>query len=462
MPSRSARASHDTVSGDGSIAWTYSISDGALDFLGANDVVTLTYTVQADDHNGGTTSQNVTITVSGTEDAPTLTSGTQAATITENADDATGENTATHTVSGAVTFNDVDLSDLEASSITNTAVSPTLANGYTLTTAQHDALVNAFSIGRASHDTVSGDGSIAWTYSISDGALDFLGANDVVTLTYTVQADDHNGGTTSQNVTITVSGTEDAPTLTSGTQAATVTEDRRPATGENTDDPHRVGGGDVQRRRPVRPRGELDHQHRGQPDAGQRLRPDHGAARRAGQRVLDRPASHDTVSGDGSIAWTYSISDGALDFLGANDVVTLTYTVQADDHNGGTTSQNVTITVSGTEDAPTLTSGTQAATVTEDADGATGENTETHTVSGAVTFNDVDLSDLEASSITNTAVSPTLANGYALTTAQHDALVNAFSIDPAPATTRSAATARSPGPIRSPTARSTSSAPTTW
>ena len=132
------------------------------------------------------------------------------------------------------------------------------------------------------------------------------------------------------------------------------------------------------------------------PDAGQRLRPDHGAARRAGQCLLDRHGSHDTVSGDGSIAWTYSISDGALDFLGANDVVTLTYTVQADDHNGGTTSQNVTITVSGTEDAPTLTSGTQAATVTEIADDATGENTATHTVSGAVTFNDVDLSDLEA------------------------------------------------------------------
>ena len=253
-----------------------------------------------------------------------------------------------------------------------------------------------------------------------------------MTLTYTVQADDHNGGTTSQNVTITVSGTEDAPTLTSGTQAATVTEDCRPCDRREHRDPHGVGRGDVQRRRPVRPRGELDHQHRGQPDAGQRLRPDHGAARRAGQCLLDRPgASHDTVSGDGSIAWTYSISDGALDFLGANDVVTLTYTVQADDHNGGTTSQNVTITVSGTEDAPTLTSGTQAATVTENADGATGENTETHTVSGAVTFNDVDLSDLEASSITNTAVSPTLANGYALTTTQHDALVNAFSIDPA-------------------------------
>src|SRR6185437_741306 len=164
-------ASHDTVSGDGSIAWQYSLSDGVLDFLGAHDVVTLTYTVQVDDHNTGTTTQNVTITVSGSEDAPTLTSGTQAATVTEIADNASGENTAAHTVSGAVTFNDVDLSDLEASSITQKQVSATLANGYSLTTAQQTAMVNAFSIGDASHDTVSGDGSIAWQYSLSDGVL---------------------------------------------------------------------------------------------------------------------------------------------------------------------------------------------------------------------------------------------------------------------------------------------------
>ena len=37
---------------------------------------------------------------------------------------------------GAVTFTDVDLSDIETSSITNTQVGATLANGYTLTAAQ--------------------------------------------------------------------------------------------------------------------------------------------------------------------------------------------------------------------------------------------------------------------------------------------------------------------------------------
>ena len=48
-----------------------------------------------------------------------------------------------------------------------------------------------------------------------------------------------------------------------------------------------------------------------------------------------------------------------------------------------------------------------------------------------MTFTDVDLSDHQTGSITNKAVSPTLANSYALTSAQHDALVNAFTIDAA-------------------------------
>ena len=421
-------ASHNTVSGDGSIAWQYSISDGALDFLGANDVVTLTYTVQVDDGNGGTATQDVTVTVHGTEDGPTITSLTQAATITEIADLGPGENTAAHTASGAVTFNDVDLSDIETSSISGSQVTATLANGYALTAAQQAALVNAFSIGSASHNTVSGDGSIAWQYSISDGALDFLGANDIVKLAYTVQVDDGNGGTASQVVTITVHGTEDVPTITSLTQAATITEIADLGPGENTA-AHTASGAvtfnDVDL-------SDIETSSISGSQVTATLA--NGYALTAAQQAAlvnafsIGSASHNTVSGDGSIAWQYSISDGALDFLGANDIVKLAYTVQVDDGNGGTASQVVTITVHGTEDVPTITSLTQAATITEIADLGPGENTAAHTASGAVTFNDVDLSDIETSSISGSQVTATLANGYALTAAQQAALVNAFSI----------------------------------
>ena len=89
--------------------------------------------------------------------------------------------------------------------------------------------------------------------------------------------------------------------------------------------------------------------------------------------------------------------------------MTLTYTVQVDDGNGGIKSQDVTVTVHGTEDKPVITSGAQSGLVTEDADGSSVKTLRPHHQSGAVTFTDVDLSDLETSSIANTQVSATLA-----------------------------------------------------
>ena len=151
--------------------------------------------MQVADNNGGIATQNVTITVHGSNDAPVITSGAQSGVgDRDGGRRRPGENTATHSLSGAVTFTDVDLSDIETSSITKTQVGATLANGYALTAAQQTALVNAFTIDAATHSTTNGSGTIGWHYNIDDSALDFLGANDEVTLTYTVQVGDGNGG----------------------------------------------------------------------------------------------------------------------------------------------------------------------------------------------------------------------------------------------------------------------------
>src|SRR5207253_1919328 len=215
-------ATHSPTDDTGSIGWHYNINDSALDFLGAHDQVVLTFTVQVADGNGGLTTQNVTITIGGTNESPVITSGLQSGSVTEIADGAVGENTAPHSLSGAVTFIDVNLSDIETSSITNKQVAATLANGYTLSAAQQSALVNAFTIDAATHSTTDGSGSIGWHYNINDSALDFLGAHDQVVLTFTVLVADGNGGFATQDVTITVVGAEDAPVITSGVQSGSV------------------------------------------------------------------------------------------------------------------------------------------------------------------------------------------------------------------------------------------------
>ena len=164
----------------------------------------------------------------GTEDTPAITSTAQAATITEDHGTVgSGGESGPESASGAIKFTDVDLSDIETSTFTLTQVNTTLANVYTLTTDQQNALINAFSIDDATHSTVDGTGTVGWHYNIDDSVLDFLGKNDVVTLTYTVKVDDGNGGTATQDVTITVQGTEDTPVIAVGvgdSAAATLTE----------------------------------------------------------------------------------------------------------------------------------------------------------------------------------------------------------------------------------------------
>ena len=149
-----------------------------------------------------------------------ITGGTQSGSVTEDADLSANENNETHHQSGTVTFGDVDLSDIETSSIAATQVAATLANGYALTQAQHDALVNAFTIAAATHSSVTGNGTIGWHYDIADSALDFLGATDQVVLTYTVKTADGNSGTAQQDVTVTINGTNDAPVITSARSRA--------------------------------------------------------------------------------------------------------------------------------------------------------------------------------------------------------------------------------------------------
>ena len=123
------RATDTTGTGlGGSDAWTFSAQDKNFDYLAAGETLTLTYTVQVDDGHGGVVTQPVTITVTGTNDAPVITSGTQTDTITELFNtpqpNPTGS-TAADTATGTLTFTDVDLSD------TTRSVTGVVASGTT-------------------------------------------------------------------------------------------------------------------------------------------------------------------------------------------------------------------------------------------------------------------------------------------------------------------------------------------
>ncbi len=93
-----------------------------------------------------------------------------------------------------------------------------------LTTDQQAAIEAAFSITPATGNT--NNGTIAWTYSIAEGALDFLAKDEQVTAVFTVTLTDSNGGTVTQDVTVTITGSNDVPTLTATDVAGAITEGR--------------------------------------------------------------------------------------------------------------------------------------------------------------------------------------------------------------------------------------------
>jgi VCBS repeat-containing protein len=157
--------------------------------VGESVVVVVDYSIQ--DEHGATSSSTVNLTVTGTNDAPTIdAANTDAAgSVTELPNNAPGENTFVHTEAGAVAFDDVDVSDTHNASFTPQGV------GY---------------LGSFTLDPVDQPGdNVGWDFSVSDADLDALDEGEVVTQTYTVEIDDGNGGTATQDVTITITGAAD-------------------------------------------------------------------------------------------------------------------------------------------------------------------------------------------------------------------------------------------------------------
>ncbi|MFO6430503.1 Ig-like domain-containing protein [Erythrobacter sp. W302b] len=175
-----------TLNADGS--WEFDTDDAAYDSLAVGETAVATFTYEVSDGNGGTDQATVTLTVNGTNDAPVAVA--DVATATEDGPD----------VTGSVATND---SDVDASDVLTYALAAPVA-GLTL----------------------NADGS--YTFDTSDPAYQSLrsGATQVVVANYTVS--DGNGGTAASTLTITITGTNDAPVITSPT-TGTVSENA-PAT----------------------------------------------------------------------------------------------------------------------------------------------------------------------------------------------------------------------------------------
>ncbi len=324
---------------DGTVNWTYTLDNATAQYLAQGQTVTETYVVTISDGHGSSTTQNVTISITGTNDQVQITSGVQAG-------DA-GEDSGDYAASGSITFTDVDLIDTHSVTVTPGA------SGY----------LGSFTTHPLSDSTGTGSGSLGWNFAVNNAALQFLGEGQSVTQTYNVVI----GDGAVQTVTITITGTNDQPTLTIVDTTGAMNEGNGTATLSDS--------------------GALSFADLDSTDTVTVSQTANNDIVWSGG-VLNAGVASALVAGFSvdQNSWDYS-SNQNLDFLGAGETITFSYAVVATDDSGAanaaSATQTVTITITGSNDAPVLSfaTGNDAGAVQEDT---------TLTVSGQFSSADID------------------------------------------------------------------------
>src|SRR4029077_2009482 len=265
---------------DANGAWTYT-GNGAHDELTAGQQVQDQFTVKSQD---GTASGTVTVKITGTNDAATVSSDSKS--VSE------GDTAAALNSSGQLTITDPDAG--EAHVVAQTTVHGTYGD---------------FTI----------DANGAWTYT-GNGAHDELTAGQQVQDQFTVKSQD---GTASATVTVKITGTNDAATVSSDSKS--------------------VSEGDTAAA--LNSSGQLTISD-----------PDTGEAHVVAQSSVQ--GTYGDFSIDASGAWSYT-GNGAHDELTAGQKVQDQFTVKSQD---GTASGTVTVTITGTNDAATVSSDSKSVT----------------------------------------------------------------------------------------------------
>ncbi|MEY9152160.1 VCBS domain-containing protein [Bradyrhizobium japonicum] len=200
---------------NGSAVWTYTVPDHVFDFLAAGETLTLTYMVRVDNNfavSPETTVIPITITITGTNDKPVITTSVPIITFEGGTSVPGGPLTSDVPTTGTLSFNDVDLTDKHTVSVALT--SATLPDG-TVPPGPLAAFQSAMSVAIAAGADSTGDGTGTINWSLADLPVylaDFIPKGEVLTLVYTVTLTDSQGATSQQTITVTITGT-DAPAV---------------------------------------------------------------------------------------------------------------------------------------------------------------------------------------------------------------------------------------------------------
>mgnify|MGYP000897814174 FL=1 len=189
-----------------------------MDHLAKGETVTQLYDVTVDDGKGGTDTVTVTVTITGSNDAPEI-----HVRAGDSDADALSKTGATLTTTGTLSLSDVDIIDV----VNATKVDSITKGGTYIGTLPTDTELKAmFTVsGNLNATETDKTNGITWNFDSGSHYFDGMAAGETLTLTYTVQVADPHGGIDTHDVVITITGTNDAPTiLAGGTLSGSATE----------------------------------------------------------------------------------------------------------------------------------------------------------------------------------------------------------------------------------------------
>ncbi len=335
-----------TFNGDGSYSFDASSYDGLAE--GEQQVLVIPFTA-TDQHNATSAPANLTITITGINDAPTVTNVSVTTAVEDGA-----------AVGGSFSGDDVDSDDDGASltySITSSPSEGSVVNN-------HDGTFS-FDPGSDFQDLTEGETrQVSFTYTATDS---HSAVSNTGTVTVTVTG-------TNDDPLISIVGTDDAdatiPEANSGLLASgtlTVTD----ADTSNVVDTAVTGvtlGG----------------------DSGSLVEADV-----AGMLTLSGDVDLAANTGDAhNLGWSFDSGSEAFDFLAVGQSLTLTYHLVSTDDEGATDTQDVTITITGTNDDPVL-----SATLTNTTFTDTANDDSFSAASGTLSTVDPDSGDTAAYSV---------------------------------------------------------------
>ncbi|WP_345886080.1 retention module-containing protein [Shewanella algae] len=302
-----------TLNADGSYNYQINSAAQAVQALAQGESLTEVFSYLLTDADGDTSVQTLTITITGTNDVPVISTsqpGEADGAVREAGQFDDGSiDPGTPGVSGQLSASDVD-------------------NGAVLIwSGSADSPLGSFSI-----DAATG----AWNYQLDNAAADGLLEGEIRTETFSVTVTDEFGASAEQLVTITIIGTNDAPIL-SADSSGSLTEDLDVINGMLSDSGS-LSFTDV----------DIGDSHSVSSSYNGDVSWSGGALDQATQDALAAGFSADNSG------WSYDIANSLVQFLAVGETITLSFTLTVTDAFGASDSQLVTLTITGTNDGPVI------------------------------------------------------------------------------------------------------------